>query len=96
MGYGIKPYSMGVDLSPAQFFATIKKYHRKLVLNEVYYIKYNQTIFIMGYRSHLREFKISKFPWGMPPDPSRMHWHSLHIVNLSKPLHSLKVVYAHV
>ena len=55
----------------------------------------------MGYRSHLREPKLSKISWGgMPPDPPTMHWHALHAANLSKPLpppppHSAKVVYAH-
>ena len=44
-------YGMAVDkgglggLKPPQFLATIKKYHRKMVLNKVYCIKNVQTVF---------------------------------------------------
>ena len=59
--------------------------------------KQSFSTIITGYRSHLRETKISKISWGgMPPRPPTMHWHALHAANLSKPPYSEKIVYAHV
>ena len=82
--------------SPPSFWQSLKNII-KTVFNKVYCIKNVQTLLSLQDTEAIWENqKFQHFLEGMSPDSPRMHWHALHSAKFSKPLHSEKVVYAHV